>query len=212
LRIFVFLGAPGSGKGTQAKRLAATHGFHHFSTGDMLRGAIAAGSEVGVQAKSYIDRGDLVPDGVMIELIQQALQPLPPSSNVILDGFPRTVPQARALDEAARAQVSHAIMFDIPESILVKRLTGRRVCKKCGASFHVEFMPFQPGKSCQQCSGENLYQRTDDSEQVVGHRLAVFRTQNQGLLEYYQQTGKLKNIDANMSVDQIQKSLIDLMS
>jgi adenylate kinase len=212
VRITVFLGAPGSGKGTQAKRLAEDGLVHHFSTGDMLRAAIAAGSEIGLKAKVYIDKGELLPDDVMIELINKALKPLPDSSKVILDGFPRTVAQAEALDKSPRSRVSEAIMFEIPEEILVKRLTGRRVCKKCGSSFHVEFMPFEPGKSCQDCKGEFLYQRTDDSADVVGRRLSIFKTQNEGLLSYYSRVGNLKKIDANKQVDLIQKSLVDLMS
>lgn len=212
MRITVFLGAPGSGKGTQAKRLAEDGAIHHFSTGDMLRAAIGAGSDVGLKAKAFIDKGELVPDDVMIELINKALKPLPDSAQVILDGFPRTVAQAEALDKSPRSRVSQAIMFEIPEDILVQRLTGRRVCKKCGSSFHVEFMPFEPGKSCQDCQGEFLYQRTDDSAEVVGKRLTIFKAQNEGLLSYYSRVGKLKKIDANMQVDLIQKSLVDLMS
>jgi adenylate kinase len=212
VRITVFLGAPGSGKGTQAKRLAEDGAVHHFSTGDMLRAAIGEVSDVGLKAKAFIDKGELVPDDVMIELINKALKPLPDSARVILDGFPRTVAQAEALDKSPRSRVSQAIMFEIPEEILVKRLTGRRVCKKCGSSFHVEFMPFEPGKSCQDCNGEFLYQRTDDSADVVGKRLTIFKTQNEGLLSYYSRVGKLKKLDANMQVDLIQKSLVDLMS
>lgn len=212
MRIFVFLGAPGSGKGTQAKRLAESQGFKHFSTGDMLRAAIAAGSEVGLRAKTFIDKGDLVPDDVMIDLIQQALAELPSSAKVILDGFPRTVAQAEALDASKTTTVSKALMFEIPESMLLKRLTGRRICRKCGASYHTEFFPIAPGAPCKQCGSTDIYQRADDSAEVVGHRLEVFKKQNQGLLDYYGQAKKLQKLDANKPVDLIQRSLVDQMS
>ena len=139
VNITVFLGAPGSGKGTQAKRLAQSHGFIHFSTGDMLRSAIQAGSDVGKKAKVYIDKGELVPDSVMIELIESSLGKLAPTSKVLLDGFPRTVPQAEALDRKASTSVAVALYFIVPENLLINRLTGRRVCQKCGEPFHVTF-------------------------------------------------------------------------
>lgn len=178
----------------------------------MLRAAIGAGTDVGKRAKVFIDKGDLVPDDVMIDLIKQALAKVPKSGKVILDGFPRTVPQANALDESPDTTVSKALMFEIPEQMLIKRLTGRRICRKCGASYHTEFFPINLGEPCKKCGGTDIYQRTDDSADVVGHRLEVFKKQNQGLLDYYGGAKKLAKLDANMPVDLIQRSLVDLMS
>lgn len=204
----VFLGAPGSGKGTQAKRLAQTYGFHHFSTGDMLRSAIVGNTPVGISAKKFMDNGELVPDEVMIRLIEGALSPLKPSSKILLDGFPRTVPQAEALDKQAHTQVRQAIFFQIPESVLISRLTGRRTCQKCGEPYHVLFLPPQKENVCDRCGGP-LIQRSDDKEEVVGRRLQVFNQQNAALLDYYRAKNKLSQCDANQSVDAIYQKLLE---
>ena len=210
VNITVFLGAPGSGKGTQAKRLAQSQGFIHFSTGDMLRAAIQAGTDVGKKAKVYIDKGELVPDSVMIELIESSLGKLGPGSRVLLDGFPRTVPQAEALDRKASTSVAVALYFIVPEHLLVDRLTGRRVCEKCGEPFHVTFLPPKVAGICDRCGGA-LIQRSDDSEKVVRRRLEVFSQQNKGLLAYYSATHKLREVDANKPIELIQKNLIHLL-
>jgi adenylate kinase len=211
VKINVFLGAPGSGKGTQAKRLAESHGFKHFSTGDMLRAALQAGTAVGKKAKTFVDKGELVPDPVMIELIETALSPLGPKASVILDGFPRTVPQAEALDADPKTAVSKAIYFSIPEQVLVGRLTGRRICEKCGEPYHVLFMPPKREGICDRDGGK-LFQRTDDSESVVQRRLEVFRGQNEQLLEYYRGQHKLAKLEADRPVDEVQAELIRLLS
>ena len=210
MNITVFLGAPGSGKGTQAKRLAESQGFRHFSTGDMLRAAIQAGSEVGKKAKGFIDKGELVPDGVMIELIESALSHLEPSANVILDGFPRTVPQAEALDSKTAASVKIAAYFMVDEPMLIRRLTGRRICEKCGEPFHTVFLPPKKDGICNKCGGK-LIQRSDDSESVVRRRLEVFNAQNQGLLNYYGTKKKLRELNADKPVESIQKELLQLL-
>lgn len=210
MNISVFLGAPGSGKGTQAKQLAEKHGFWHFSTGDMLRAAIREQKPVGLKAKTFMDKGDLVPDTVMIELIEEAMKPLPTSARVLLDGFPRTVPQAEALDSKENTQVSNAIYFIVPENILVTRLTGRRVCPKCGESFHLVFIPPKKESVCDKCLS-TLIQRTDDSESVVQRRLDVFKGQNQGLLDYYSKKNKLKEIQADKAVEYVQTQLLSLL-
>jgi adenylate kinase len=211
VNITVFLGAPGSGKGTQAKRLAETHSFTHFSTGDMLRAAIRAGSQVGLAAKVYIDRGELVPDNVMIELIANALKPLSGNAKIVLDGFPRTVPQAEALDRDALTQVGKAIFFTIPEPELVRRLTGRRVCEKCGEPYHVVYLTPKVDGICDRCSGK-LIQRVDDAEDVVRRRLAIFSEQNGELLTYYRLKGKLLELDADRQVDLVQANLVKLLN
>lgn len=206
MNISVFLGAPGSGKGTQAKRLMQAQGFQHLSTGDILRAAIAAGTDVGKKAKSFIDKGDLVPDGVMIELIRVALSPLSPDSRIILDGFPRTVAQAEALDNDPKTRVSKAIYFKIPESVLVDRLTGRRVCAKCGEPYHIHFMPPKKASVCDKCGGE-LLQRSDDREDVVKRRLSVFQQSNGPLLEYYSKSSRQVQLDADRDVEKVQTEL-----
>ena len=210
VNITVFLGAPGSGKGTQAKRLAQAHGFMHFSTGDMLRAAIQAGAEVGKKAKVYIDKGELVPDAVMIELIEDSLGKLGPDSKVLLDGFPRTVPQAEALDRKKSTSVARALYFMVPEKMLINRLTGRRVCQKCGEPFHVTFLPPKVAGACDRCGGM-LIQRSDDTESVVRRRLEVFSQQNEGLLAYYGAKQKLRKLDADKPIESIQKDLIHLL-
>lgn len=208
--ITVFLGAPGSGKGTQAKRLSQSHQFRHFSTGDMLRAAIKEGSEVGKKAKSFIDRGDLVPDQIMIELIEAALAPLPATARVVLDGFPRTVPQADALDRNPKTAVARSVYFNVPESDLVKRLTGRRICESCGEPFHVMFMAPRKEGVCDKCGGK-LMQRSDDREDVVTKRLDVYKQQTSPLLAYYQKNQKLRELDGNQNVDKLQGELLRML-
>lgn len=210
MNITVFLGAPGSGKGTQAKQLAEKHGFVHLSTGDMLRAAIKQQLSVGLKAKSFMDQGNLVPDSVMIELIEEVLAPLPEKTNVILDGFPRTVPQAQALDSKTKTSVSNAINFVVPEKILIGRLTGRRVCPNCGESFHLEFIPPLKNNTCDKCNS-SLIQRTDDSEEVVLRRLEVFKSQNQGLIDYFAGHKKLINLNADQAVNTIQDELLKIL-
>jgi len=211
VEIIVFLGAPGSGKGTQAKSLAQTQGFRHFSTGDMLRSAMASKSPLGLRAKEYIDKGELVPDNVMIELIEGALAPLDPKSRVILDGFPRTVPQAQALDGKTSTSVARALFFKMPEAALVQRLTGRRICEKCGESFHTVFLPPKQSGVCDKCGGK-LIQRTDDSEEVVRRRLQIFAAQNDQLLGYYGERKNLRELNADQPVAVVQKSLGQILS
>lgn len=210
MKIATFLGAPGSGKGTQAKRLSERFGFKHFSTGDMLRAAIKTGSDLGKKAKGYIDRGELVPDSVMIELIEDALKVLPASSQVILDGFPRTVPQAVALDKSPGTTVTIALYFKVSPATLITRLTGRRICEHCGEPFHVTLMPPTKEGICNKCGG-NLIQRSDDKEDVVKRRLEVFTQQNTQLLDYYLSHQKLKELDGDRNVDLLQNELLNFL-
>lgn len=210
MNITVFLGAPGSGKGTQAKQLAEKFGFVHLSTGDMLRAAIKQQMPVGLKAKTFMDQGNLVPDSVMIELIEETLSSLPQDSNIILDGFPRTVPQAQALDSKTRTTVSKAINFLVPENVLVPRLTGRRVCSNCGESFHLVFIPPTQKDTCDKCSS-TLVQRNDDTEEVVRRRLEVFKTQNEGLVNYFSDHKKLINLNADKAVNAIQDELLKIL-
>ncbi len=210
MNITVFLGAPGSGKGTQAKRLAERLGFVHLSTGDMLRAAIQKGTDVGKRAKATIDRGELVSDSIMIELIQNVLSELP-KAKVILDGFPRTVPQAQALDQNASTKVNKAISFHVDAQKLVERLTGRRICEKCGEPFHVKFMPSKVAGVCDKCGGK-LIQRADDSEDVVVTRLDVYQKQTSPLLNYYKDQESLFQVEADAPVDTVQNDLTKILS
>ncbi|MFM8270206.1 MAG: adenylate kinase family protein, partial [Pseudomonadota bacterium] len=165
MRITVFLGAPGSGKGTQAKKLCQENIFVHLSTGDMLRSAIKDGTALGKEAKTFMDKGELVPDSTVIGLIRETLAQLKSNQHVILDGFPRTVAQAEALNGNPSTQVNQAVLFEIPDSILIERLTGRRVCKQCGQPFHAKYIPPKKEGVCDSCGGE-VIQRSDDNEDV----------------------------------------------
>jgi len=176
----------------------------------MLRSAIRQGDPTGLKAKSFIERGELVPDDVMIELIERSLGGLDAKSQVILDGFPRTVPQADALDKKPTTTVNQAISFLVDQAILVQRLTGRRICEKCGESFHTVFLPPKSPGVCDRC-GNKLIQRADDSENVVRRRLEIFHQQNSQLLEYYSQRGKLLELNADQPVETIQSELIRML-
>jgi len=203
--ISVFLGPPGSGKGTQAKKFSAEKGVPQLSTGDMLRQAISAGTALGRSAQEFMSRGALVPDEVVIGLIRERTQRPDCQGGFILDGFPRTIPQATALDallsEISR-EVSAAILFEIQDSALVARLTGRRTCVTCGAMYHLLSMPPRKTGVCDQCGGE-LIQRDDDREDVIRKRLAVYHQQTAPLVEFYRQRGMLSPVDASASPDAV---------
>jgi adenylate kinase len=190
----ILLGAPGAGKGTQAERIVASFGLPHISTGEMLRAAVAQGTEMGLAAKQYMEAGGLVPDEVVIGVVGDRLAEPDASHGFLLDGFPRTLPQAERLDvmlaDAGRA-VTHVILIDVPEDELIQRLAGRRMCRNCGKGYHVVFDPPKAPGVCDVCGGE-LYQRSDDNEETVRHRLEVYREQTAPLIGYYQDRGVLK--------------------
>jgi adenylate kinase len=203
--ISVFLGPPGSGKGTQAKRVSAEKGIPQLSTGDMLRAAIAAGSALGRSAQDFMSRGALVPDEVVIGLIRERTELGDCAGGFILDGFPRTIPQAVALDAllAERARkIDSAILFQIDDSVLVARLTGRRTCVKCGTMYHVESLPPREAGICDQC-GSKLIQREDDREDVIRKRLSVYHHQTSPLVDYYSNQDILSPVDASASPDAV---------
>ena len=210
----VFLGAPGAGKGTQAKRLAEAAQAVHISTGDMLRGHVAKATDLGVQAKSYMDAGKLVPDELIIAMVEARIAQPDARSAWILDGFPRTLPQAEALDRslggAPDRRLTHVIYFAVPESVLVGRLSGRRTCGRCGAIWHVETQPTMKAGVCDTCGGE-LTQRSDDRPEAIGKRLEVYRAQTEPLLGYYRKRNTLREIDANRSPETIFQELAKLM-
>ncbi|MBN1762093.1 MAG: adenylate kinase [Methanomicrobia archaeon] len=182
----VLFGPPGSGKGTQAKMLAERYGIPHISTGDILRENLKNQTKLGLEAKSYMDKGELVPDEVLIKIIQDRLSQPDCASGFLLDGYPRTVPQADALstilDEMGK-RLDFVLDVDVPDAELIKRLTGRRMCA-CGASYHILFNPPKQEGICDRC-GKELYQRGDDKEEAIMNRLDVYKNQTQPLIEYY---------------------------
>jgi adenylate kinase len=183
----VFLGPPGAGKGTQARMLAAEWGIPQIATGDMLRAAVAAQTRLGVEAKVYMDRGELVPDEVVIGIVGDRLAEPDARKGFLLDGFPRTVPQAEALARLLKdrgLELDRVVFLEVSEAELLRRLTGRRVCRRCGSTFHLAFAPPRVAHLCDRCGGE-LYQRTDDSDAVVRERVRVYARQTAPLLDYY---------------------------
>jgi len=193
----VLLGGPGSGKGTQAERIAPEFGLPHISTGDMLRAAVAAGSELGRSAKRYMDAGELLPDDVVIGVIGERLAQDDAAAGFLLDGFPRTIDQAKALDamlaQAGRA-LTTVLLVDVSADELVQRLAGRRTCRACGKGYHVLFNPPKQEGICDACGGE-VYQRADDNEETVRNRLTVYSRQTEPLVDYYTRQGLLKAIN-----------------
>ena len=200
----VFLGPPGAGKGTMASRLAEDLKIPHISTGDMFREAMAKGTELGNRAKAIMEAGDLVPDELTIEMVKHRLAEPDAQNGYILDGFPRTIPQAEALDEFA--SIDRAIRFELDEEQLVRRLSGRRVHKASGRTYHVEFSPpKEPGKD--DVTGEPLVQRDDDKEEAIRNRLAVYDRQTAPLVSYYREKGILTTVDASPAPDAVYDAL-----
>ena len=194
----ILLGAPGAGKGTQATRISEKYGLPHISTGDIFRDNIKRGTEIGLLAKSYTDKGQLVPDEVTCKIVEGRLAEEDCKGGYLLDGFPRNLFQARELDKFSK--VDAVINIDIDLSLLMDRLCGRRVCKSCGESYHVNFLN---GKTtCDKCGGE-LYQRKDDNEETVGNRLKVYTEQTAPLIDYYKGKGVLIDIDGVGAIDEV---------
>ncbi len=201
----VLLGPPGAGKGTQAKMLVEKYGIPQISTGDILRANLKAQTELGIQAKKFMDAGELVPDEIVIGIIDNRLKEDDCQKGYMLDGFPRTVAQAEALDKILSSRnsgIDHVISIDVPNEELMARLTGRRTCRECGQGFHVIFDPPQKEGVCDKCGGE-LYQRDDDNETTVASRLKVYSEQTQPLIEYYRGKGLLRPIDGQGKIPEI---------
>jgi adenylate kinase len=193
----ILLGPPGAGKGTQAKMLIEAYGIPQISTGDMLREAVKNQTALGLEAKKYMDSGQLVPDEVVIGLAKDRIAQPDCEKGFMLDGFPRTVPQAEALDKVLAGmdkKIDHVISIEVPNQELMGRLTGRRTCKACGQGYHVMFDPPKQEGVCDKC-GDQLYQRDDDNEQTVGNRLKVYEAQTAPLIDYYKAKGLLRPID-----------------
>ncbi|NLC58169.1 MAG: adenylate kinase [Armatimonadetes bacterium] len=201
----VLLGAPGAGKGTLAKQLSTALGVVHISTGDIFREEVAAGSELGRKAKAYMDRGELVPDEVVIGMVKQRLARPDCKPGFILDGFPRTVPQAEALDAFLQAQqmpLDAVLDIEVPEEVVVRRLSGRRVCRTCGAIYHVDNKPPKQEGICDLDQGE-LYQREDDQPEAIRRRLRVYAEATAPLADYYRQQGLLRPVDGTGSPEEV---------
>ncbi len=199
----ILLGAPGAGKGTQAKLIVSKYGIPQISTGDMLREAVANQTELGKKAKEYMDKGELVPDEVVIGIVKERLAQPDCERGFILDGFPRTLKQAEALDkilDELGKKIDAVINVAVPEEEIVKRIVNRRTCKKCGAVYHLIYNPpKEPGK-CDKCGGE-LYQRDDDKEETVKERLRVYKAQTEPLIDYYSKKGLVYNVDGTKSIE-----------
>jgi adenylate kinase len=207
----VLLGPPGAGKGTQARRLAARWSVPQISTGDMLRDAVAQGTPLGVEARRYMDAGDLVPDAVIVGLVRERLAQPDGRKGFVLDGFPRTVAQAEALDQLLEAEGSpldRVVLFQLADEDLVARLSGRRVCRGCGRNYHVAFSPPRIAGRCDVCQGE-LAQRSDDEETTVRRRLAVYVRDTRPLIDYYRRRGLLATIAGGGSMDAVLARLVD---
>jgi adenylate kinase len=202
----VLLGPPGAGKGTQAKFLQQRYGACQVSTGEILRKAVAERSALGQKAAQYLDRGKLVPDEVMVNLVAERLQKGDCRKGIILDGFPRTIAQAHGLDRILRKMglsLDGVLYIDVPQEVIIQRLAGRRTCKRCGTLFHTKFNPPRRENICDRCGGE-LYQREDDREETVTARLKVYETQTAPLVDYYRRKGLVKEVDGDGSVEGIQ--------
>jgi adenylate kinase len=205
----ILLGPPGAGKGTQAGRIVEDYSVPHISTGDMLRAAVKNATAMGLEAKRYMDAGDLVPDSVVIGIVKERLQEPDTSLGFLLDGFPRTIPQAEALDDSLAGierGVSKALAILVDDEELVRRLTGRRICRECQTPYHVMFNPPAVEGVCDKCGGE-LYQRGDDSEATVRNRLVVYNQQTEPLIAYYDRQGVLARIDGERSPAEVYEDL-----
>lgn len=199
----VLMGPPGAGKGTQAVRIAETYGILHISTGDIFRAAVKAGTPLGAKLEHYMSQGLLVPDELTIHIVQERLQQPDCTPGFLLDGFPRTIEQAVALDKSLGDNpIDVVLSIDVPDQDLIKRLTGRRVCPSCGATFHVHFNPPQVEGVCDQC-GKDLHQRVDDTIDTVKNRLEIYNQQTEPLIAYYQQQNKLAGVDGRQTIDQV---------
>ncbi|HHV64498.1 MAG TPA: adenylate kinase [Peptococcaceae bacterium] len=209
----ILMGPPGAGKGTQAERLIEYYNIPHISTGDMFRAAIKAQTPLGMKAKEYMDAGALVPDEVTIGIVADRLAQDDCKNGFLLDGFPRTAAQADALAKILsdlNMSLDGVLNIEVPDDILLERLTGRRVCKKCGATFHLVFNPPKEQNVCDKCGGE-LFQRSDDTLETAKNRLKVYNQQTEPLIAYYSKQGLLKRIRGDQEIEQVFQSILDVL-
>jgi adenylate kinase len=209
----VLMGLPGAGKGTQAEKIVEKYSIPHISTGDMFRAAMKEGTELGLKAKSFMDQGALVPDEVTIGIVRERLSKDDCQKGFLLDGFPRTVAQAEALENmltGLNKKIDYCLNIDVDQSILMERLTGRRICKDCGSTYHLVFNPPAKDDTCDRCGGE-LYQRADDNEETVHNRLEVNIQQSEPLLHFYETKGYLKNINGQQDINDVFNDIDSLL-
>ena len=209
----LLMGPPGAGKGTQAAELVKAFAIPHISTGDMFRAAMKEGTEMGKLAKSYIDAGNLVPDSVTVGIVRDRLAQDDCKKGFILDGFPRTVEQADALDGIMKdlgLSLKRVLNISVPAADLVERAVGRRICKKCGATYHVKFNPSQKDGVCDECGGD-LFQRADDTAETMTNRLSVYEASTKPLIEYYQKAGIYTEVDGRQAIDKVTKDLVETL-
>jgi len=207
--IVILLGPPGAGKGTQAERIIDHHKLTHVSTGDILRSSVKKGTELGNKAKEFMDKGELVSDDIIIGIVEERLKEPDCKSGALLDGFPRTVVQARSLDkvlEKMGRSIKAVIYINVDEEEIISRLTGRRICRECGASYHLNFNPPQVRNVCDQCGG-GLYQREDDSFETVKQRINVYQEQTEPLINYYEKNNLLEKVEGNQDIDEVFKEI-----
>ena len=209
----IMLGAPGAGKGTQAKKIADKYQIPHISTGDIFRANIKEGTELGKKAKSYMDQGLLVPDELTLELIMDRFKNPDCVNGYVLDGFPRTIPQAEALTKALEKNgeaIDYAINVEVPDENIVTRMSGRRACLACGATYHIVYAPTKTEGVCDRC-GEALVLRDDDKPETVKKRLDVYHSQTQPLIDYYTKQGKLAEVDGTQNVDAVFDTIVKIL-
>lgn len=209
----IMLGAPGAGKGTQAKKIADKYGIPHISTGDIFRANIKNGTELGKKAKAYMDQGLLVPDDLTLELIMDRFRESDCADGYVLDGFPRTIPQAEALTRALEANgdsIDYAVNVEVPDENIISRMSGRRACLACGATYHIVHIPTKAEGICDRC-GEKLVLRDDDKPETVQKRLDVYHSQTQPLIEYYTDQGKLAEVDGTAPMEDVFEAIVRIL-
>ncbi len=209
----IMLGAPGAGKGTQAKLIGEKYGIPHISTGDIFRANIKNGTALGMEAKSYMDQGLLVPDELTVKILLDRVAQEDCAGGYVLDGFPRTIPQAEVLDKALgelNDKIDHAIDVDVPDENIIKRMSGRRACVGCGATYHIEFIKPKTEGICDDC-GQELVLRDDDRPETVGKRLDVYHEQTQPLIDFYNKKGILKTVDGTREMDEVFDAIVEIL-
>lgn len=212
--VLIIFGPPGAGKGTQASMIAKNYNMVHISTGDMLRAAVKEGTELGNLAKSYMDKGELVPDEVVIGIIREVIKSSDSTNGYLLDGFPRTIPQAEALDRMLNSEslkVDKVVSVEVPDEEIIRRIGGRRVCEKCGAMYHKVYDPPKNADICDKCGG-SLFQRDDDREDVIRKRLEVYSRQTLPLKAYYRSASILREIDGLGTIDDVRSRISDSLN
>lgn len=209
----IMLGAPGAGKGTQAKRIAEKYNIPHISTGDIFRANIKNGTELGKKAKTYMDQGLLVPDELVVDLVVDRVAQDDAKNGYVLDGFPRTIPQAEALDAALEKindKVDYAIDVDVPDSNIIDRMSGRRACVGCGGTYHIVYNPTKAEGVCDACGGQ-LILRDDDKPETVENRLNVYHDQTQPLIDYYTKKSILKSVDGTKGMNEVFENIVKIL-